>query len=332
MRTTGCLLFLVFSPWLLSPLEAQTAVPVTALGEAGWFADDSRDANGVDLVGSATTRFGKPGQTATTADDAALAERMSFTGDAGSPNGLGGLTFVLDSAPGKASKSTLALSRDGGFGAASQLLAEDFFATYQWMQQPALGSTRMVFRFGLRTSQFHAGAGGSQEGFTATRTGESEWDVILVYVPPASTAGVWNTTGIDADTVGWKVFFQAGNSYWTENYGLASSFGPWRSLNEWAAFDYDSATLGVQSFLDDAEIVSIQFGLGSSTNAVGESTLASFSTSLLNERYIFAAIPEPSAYAMLAGLAALGLAAWHRRSRRVQKRDQSVAKSAVATL
>ena len=314
MRSSRWLFPLFAGLVVTGSLPAQTTVHVSALGQAGWFADDSRDANGTDLVGAAYTLFGKPGQTATAADDLALAGRMYFTSDATSDYGRGGLTFVLDSAPGKASKSTLALSRDGGFGAATQLTAGGFSATYDWLQDPASGSTRMVFRFGLQTSHYHAGSGGSQNGFTAIRTGESEWDVILVYVPPASTAGVWNTTAITPDTVGWKVFFQAGNSFWSDHYGLASSFGPWRSLNEWAAFDYDPDTAGVQSFLDGATISSIQFGLGSSTSSAGESTLASFSTSLLSENYVFAAIPEPSTYVLLAGLAVLG-AAWLRRRR-----------------
>lgn len=297
------------------PLNAGVTIHVSTLGEAGWYADDSRNANGVDLVGATHTKFGKPGQAPTEADDLALAERMYFTSDAGSPNGRGGLTFVLDAAPGKASKSTLSLSTDDGFGSADPLTDGSFSATYQWMQDPAIGATRMVFRIGLQTSHYHAGSGGSQENFTAVRTGESLWDVILVYVPPPATANVWNTTEITSATVGWKVFFQAGNTFWSENYGLVSAFGNWRSLDEWAAFDYDEDTVGVQSLFQDASIVNFQFGLGSSTNSVGESTLASFETSLLADNYVFAAaIPEPGTYALLAGLGALGWVLWRRRA------------------
>lgn len=306
----ACVLFftLVSSPALFAQIF------VSELGDGGWRADDSRNTQGVDLVGAEFTHHGKPGQTATIADDVALANRMRFDRDPDSPNGMGSLAFVLDAAPGKSSKSTLSLVNETGFGAGSLLAAPDFSATYQWTQSTAAGSSRLAFRFGLQTSAF----GASQTDFTATRTGEDVWDVILVYVPPAGQIGVWNKTVITPDTTGWRVYFQAGNTFWQTNYGLTSSngaLGTPQSLSYWAAFDYDQNTAGTQSFLDDAAITSIQFGLGSSSAPTGESYLASFETSLLSDSYTFAAIPEFSHLPILFGAGAL-LAAFGRRALR----------------
>jgi hypothetical protein len=305
IKSRASLLLALACGTLLDVVWVRATVTITQLGQGGWFADDSRDANGVDLVGLTLTPHGKPGQAATAADDLALKARMYFTDDPSTPNGLGALGFVLDSATGKASKSTLSLY--GDFGAASQLAGGGFYADYEWMQPVVTSATRMVFRIALRTALWGTGEGQSQAGFTATRSGESEWDVILVYVPPAATAGVWTEAAITSATSGWKVYFQAGNTFWSQHYGLVSAFGSARSLDEWAAYDYDPNTPGLQSFLDGAEIVGLQFGLGSSTNAVGVSYLASFETSLLSEGYAFAAVPEPATNALLAGALALGL-------------------------
>lgn len=288
---------------------------VSGLGDAGWRADDSRNASGVDLVGAQFTHHGRPDRTPTEADDTALAQRLNFLGMPSSPNGLGALAFVLDALPGKASKSTISLVNETGFAAASSLAGGDFHATYVWAESAAQSWNNLVFRFGLQSSHWGSTAGGSQAGFTPTRTGESVWDIILVYVPPTGIAGEWNTTEITADTTGWKIYFQAGNTFWQTNYGLTSAggaLGAAHSLNYWLDFDYDPESPGVQSFLDDAAITSIQFGLGSSTGRQGEAYLASFSTSLLPDSYVFAAVPEPGTAAWVAGALAIALA-WGRR-------------------
>lgn len=296
------------------PAAAQ--ILVSELGAAGWFADDSRNASGVDLVGRTFTQLGRPGQVATADDDLALVQRLNFTADPSTPNGRGTLTFVLDALPGQKSKSTLALVNGAGFGAASLLAGGDFHATYVWAESAAQSWNNLAFRFGLQSSHYGTGEGQSQAGFTATRTGESVWDVILVYVPPTGPAGVWQTAELTAATSGWKVYFQSENTFWQTHYGLSSAAGPLgtaHSLAYWQDYDYDPDTAGVQSFFDDALITSIQFGLGAATGRQGEAYLASFETSLLADGYVFAAVPEPAATVSIAAAAVLAAALVRRR-------------------
>lgn len=286
-------------------------ITVTQLGGAGWFADDSRNAAG-DLVGLQSTHYGRPGLSASSADDLALAQRLNFTANAASPNGVGSLTFVLDAQPGQKTKSTISLVNETGFGPASLLADGNFSASYVWSESAAQSWNHLAFRFGLRSAHWGTGEGQSQAGFTVTRTGEAVWDLILVYVPPAPGAGTWATTELTADTPGWKVYFQAENTFWSGTYGLVQARAA-RSLAGWSEYDYDSSTPGLQSILDGATITSIQFGLGSATGRQGEAYLAEFETSLLENSYVFAAVPEPATSGLAAAIGALVLVLARRR-------------------
>ena len=61
-------------------------VYVGTFGDQGWFADDTRTSSGTNLVGTNYTHAGKPGQAATTSDDAQIANQIQFVNDA--PGGV----------------------------------------------------------------------------------------------------------------------------------------------------------------------------------------------------------------------------------------------------
>lgn len=149
---------------------AQTEV-VDALGASkGWYSDDTRDATGENLVGTMLTHYGKPGQTPTSADDATIAQQISFvTG----PGGVGALKMDKKSTAGGYSKCTVSKINESGFASADSWLS-NFKLDYSY--NTASTAEYTVPKITIRSSNWSA----SQAGFTATRSGELAWDIILV--------------------------------------------------------------------------------------------------------------------------------------------------------
>src|SRR5687767_911074 len=96
-RSKACFkmfLLLTFLSFGLSHAIAQTQFVNGFGGPSNWYADDMRNVSGVNLVGVNSTMHGKPGQTATAADDLAIANQLQFV--AGPPNGTyGGAVKII---------------------------------------------------------------------------------------------------------------------------------------------------------------------------------------------------------------------------------------------
>lgn len=292
---------------LLAGLALATTLPAPAamiavdqFGLGGWMSDDTRTAAGVDLVGIASTHAGKPGQVPAAADDAAIATQIQFV------NGPSGSTYggavSVNGTSGNSGKSTISVvSPILGFAPANDLLDPSFFATYQWYGQPDPTSRTLAFRLGIQSTDWAA----SQSAFTAVRSGESVWDLILVHVPGLSD-NTWTTVNVDHLTGTWALYDQAGNPYFTTPGGATM-----QTLDDWAA----DPTWGPLLFGTGAVVSSVQFGLGSSQRQ-SIAYVDYLQTSLLNDGDVINFTPEPSRAILVLG--GLGLSLMVRRRPRVK--------------
>lgn len=221
---------------------------VDSIGDFGWKSDDTRDASGNNLVGTNDTHAGKPGQSATASDDTAIESQIKFV--AGPSGSTYGGAVSIDGTSGNSGKSTISVINTGtGFGSGASLVTPAFSAQYEWYDQPNPTSRTLGFKIGVQSTAWAA----SQSGFTALRSGESAWDLVLVYLPAASD-NTWTTTTATESSGTWNLFRQAGNSYFPAPSATA------QTLDQWAL----DPTFGPLLFGAGAKITSIQFGLGSS--------------------------------------------------------------------
>lgn len=271
---------------------------VGAFGDGGWRSDDTRDASGNNLVGISNTNAGKPGQTPTAADDTAIAQQIQFVdGPAGST--FGGAVSI-DGTSGNSGKSNFSvIDTTTGFDTGANLLTT-FNATYQWYDMPNPTTRTLGFKLGIQSANFGSAPGQSQNGFTAQRSGESAWDLVLVHVPAASD-NVWSTVSVDHDSGTWNLFRQAGNAYYPAPDAMA------KTLDDWAT----DPTFGPALFGPGATVTSIQFGLGSSQRQ-SIAYVDYLQTNLLNGGDTVNFVPEPSGIALI-GLGAVTLLGRRRR-------------------
>lgn len=232
---------------------------VTTFGAGGWRSDDTRDAAGTDLVGLNYTHFGKPGQTPTPADDMAIGQQIQFvSGPSGSTYGG---AVLIDGTSGNPGKSTISVIDVGtGFAPASDLVGGSFSATYEWYMQPNPTNRTLAFRIGIQSTAWGTGPGQSQNAFTAIRSGESAWDLILVHLMDSPVANAWNTASVDLTNGQWYLYGQAGNGNWV---GIAGSAPPGGTTQKTLANWQADGTWGPLLFGTGAKITSIQLGLGS---------------------------------------------------------------------
>lgn len=256
-------------------------LPLTALGQAvtqfdenGWNADDVRDASNNNIV-NATSHGPAPGAVL---DDEAMAERLSWMNSLVTFGNLGGLRF--DPSATAAGKATLSnVDTATGFGVLGTVANDPGFGVvYSWNRNvditPGLG-----FKVGVQTTAF----ADSQNAFTASRTGESTWDLLLVYDPTnnGNSAGTRPTQSvIDLNTGVFNLFAQIGNDYWADEAGEAAdrlgvNAQNSRTLAEWLEDEFWG------DILADALITNAQFGMGSG-NAGAQTTLDWAQISFLN--------------------------------------------------
>ena len=288
---------------LITPTAHAAIIEVGNFGDFGWRSDDTRNTSGVNLVGITNTNDPAPGSTPTAADDAAIANQLQFT------TAPSGATFYgavkIDGTTSNSGKSNLsAISPITGFAPSSDLLLPSFFAVYNWYKQPNPTSRTLAFKLGIQSENWGVGGGESQNGFTATRSGESVWDLVLVNVSSPSVDNAWNTAAVDTVTGDWNLFRQAGNAYYPVP-------GVPRTLAAWST----DPTFGTALFGPNAKVTSLQFGLGSSQRDAF-AYLDYLQTNLLNGGDVINFVPEPSGL-LLAGFGvALSLMAIRRRRNR----------------
>ncbi|MBK6929505.1 MAG: hypothetical protein IPH12_01075 [Saprospirales bacterium] len=99
------------------------------------------------------------------------------------------------------------------------LTGGSFTAEYRWYMEPNPTSRTVAFRLGIQSAQWAA----SQTSFTAIRSGEQTWDLILVNVMAGAVPNAWNTVNVDKDNGLWYLYGQAGNGNWV---GIAGSAPP----------------------------------------------------------------------------------------------------------
>jgi hypothetical protein len=268
----------------LSAANAAT-VTVSTFGDQGWRSDDTRTAAGVNLVGVNDTNAGKPGQVPTAADDIAIAQQIQFVaGPAGSTYGG---AVSIDGTSGNSGKSNFSvINTNTGFDASANLLST-FDATYEWYGQPNPTSRTLAFKLGIQSTAWAA----SQSAFTAQRSGESAWDLVLVEAQTPSD-GVWSTVSLDHTNGTWLLFRQSGNGFFSVTPDPTA-----KTLDAWAA----DATYGSLLFGAGAKVSSIQFGLGSSQKS-SIAYVDYLQTNLLNGGDVvdFTVVPEPATISLLA--------------------------------
>ena len=294
--TTTCAVAIVMLAVVSTNLAA--TVTVSSFGDQGWRSDDTRAATGANLVGINSTNAGKPGQTPTAADDVAIASQIQFV-DGPSGSTYGG-AVSMDGTSNNSGKSNISvINSAGGFDAASNLLTT-FAATYQWYGQPDPTTRTLAFKLGIQSTSWGTGSGESQNGFAATRSGESVWDLVLVHVPATSNY-VWSTVSVGPDSGTWSLYHQAGNAFF-------AAPGAAKTLEDWNA----DPTFGTVLFGDGAKVSSIQFGLGSYQRQ-SIAYLDYVQTNLLNGGDVVNFVPEPATMSLLA---IGGLAMIRRRNRK----------------
>lgn len=262
----------VFMIALIGVASAAT-INVNGFGSNGWYADDTRNSAGVGLVGLTHTHYGIPGQLPTAADDVAIETQILFVPDA--PGSIEALKFVKNSGTGLGKDSISIINENPGF-ATGDSWRSTFFARYPYYTDTT--NEAPVIKIGIQSSLWSQ----SQSGFTATKSGESAWDLILVCWDDTPAAGSWQNMVIDPDKKIWYVYRQSGNPYF--NTPANSK----RSLNEIAAWSGIAKSSGGTDYMwkdvlfgTGAKVTSIQFGIGSSAgNSV--SYVDWVETSLLN--------------------------------------------------
>ncbi|MBK7338342.1 MAG: hypothetical protein IPJ00_20275 [Saprospirales bacterium] len=124
----------------------------------------------------------------------------------GGPTGsTGGGTVKIIAPTNNSAKSTLSTVNLSGFAPASDLTGGSFTANYRWYMEPNPTNRTVAFRVGIQSTQWAA----SQTSFTAIRSGEQTWDLILVNLMDSPASNAWNDVNVDKDNGLWY-FVQSG--------------------------------------------------------------------------------------------------------------------------
>ncbi len=127
----------------------------------------------------------------------------------------------VDGATGSAKSTISVINTADGFASASDLVLPGFGVEYEMYKQRALGTASTpAFRIGIQSTNW-----ATNSSYTATRSGESAWDLILVHVPTILEVenNTWKTISLDATNGTWFLYDQFGNTFYTPPGGAANS-------------------------------------------------------------------------------------------------------------
>jgi hypothetical protein len=196
-----------------------------------------------------------------------------------------GLTYVNDTAPGSAGSLAVNFTGLGYYNTADNLGLTAGFALETWVKFSDVSATQWVMR---------VGNGGNNGAGIILNNGTlgaiNSGDLIYGNSDPL-TADTWYHTALVVDDA------QQAQLYVNGSLISGATF----TVNSFAAnFGFggdENGAAPLYGTLDDAKVFTFAPG--------------TFTTAMLN--YPLAAVPEPAAYAALAGLAAFGFIAWRRR-------------------
>ena len=255
------------APFLLG----QTAY-VNEFGAAGFESDDTRTSDGTNIVND-STNAPAPGAINSPEGVSSQIEWLNLNGTRGN---LGGVS--LDGTTTSAGKSTISIvAPEESFGSTSWALGSNFHANWQWIQTGS-SSQGAALKFGIQSNAWEQ----SQVGFTATRSGEAAWDLILV----AGTSGSGtNLSTADFSNTVWTVFQQAGNTYFSSAGPVAT--GTLEQILNGEAEMSENAKFTAEQFADmvfgeNAYVTSTQLGIGSG-QANGKPVVDYLQVSFLND-------------------------------------------------
>lgn len=254
----------LLAAFFLSPTAPAAAV--SSLGQDGWYADDNRGSTGADLVGATLTHYPKAGQTPTAADDTAIRAQVGFVA---AYQGRGAL-MLSKSGPGF-SKSQVSKVNPAGY------VSGDWRTGFSLAYDYATTSTAElpVPKLGIRSALWGTGAGESQAAFSAVRSGESAWDLVLVdwrgTDPGWVTTGNWASFTTTASTVCWKIYRQAGNAFFNPTPAATLSLNDIAAMNNPSNPAHVAKVVGPTTYTwadvifgAAAKVASVQIGVGSS--------------------------------------------------------------------
>jgi hypothetical protein len=257
------------------------------LGLDGWKSDDTRNSSGLNLIGGNNTHAAVG--PAVAGHDELIGAQLDWVTDfLGTRGNLGGLRFDgTASGSGKSTISVIDTASSSGLGLAGLLDDSAFSLSYRWRKEDNLAAAGVSVKIGIQSANWGSSTGQSQFSFNPARSGETVWDLVLVYDPtnnyPGGVStfqqGTFYSQSITATSGRWFLFDQASNSYFDNNIapipGNSNPPNSGQTLSQWLS----DPTWG--PIIAGGRITNTQFGVGSG-NANTTVTLDAAQVSYLN--------------------------------------------------
>ena len=188
MRISSLLMTGALAAAAVAGSAAGSPTQVGALGSStGWYSDDTRSSAGIVLNGTNSSfqpYFAYPGApTASTANDALIAQQLFFTYTGSASGGESGGVMVLDGTSANQGKSSV---RYYGNGTGIGTLDGSFNSAFRWYMDPYPTS---------RTVALNLSVLGTDNNFYS-----------LSWLGTGAQMNAWQTFSVDATTDGWRIY------------------------------------------------------------------------------------------------------------------------------